>query len=54
VTRWPRGGWAPVLRVNAKTLTVPHINDRLAVHGHTWPLPYAEVKGRRRDGEVTK
>lgn len=49
-----RYGWTPVLRVNAKTLTIPHINENLAVHGHTWALPYAEVKGRRRNGEVTR
>jgi hypothetical protein len=47
-------GWFPVLRVNAKTLTVPHGIDRLAEAGYTWTRPYAEIKGRRRDGVVTK
>jgi hypothetical protein len=49
-----RYGWTKVLRVNAKSVTIPHIMDALAEHGHTWTLPYAEIKGRRRDGEETK
>lgn len=42
-----RYGWAEVKRVNAKSLTIPHIHDVLAEHGHTWSLPYDEVRGRR-------
>lgn len=46
-------GWSPVLRVNAKSVTIPHIHERLAEAGHIWTLPYAEVRARRRGGEVT-
>ncbi len=42
-----RYGWSEVKRVNAKSVTIPHIMEELAVHGHTWPLPYDEVQGRR-------
>lgn len=41
-----RHGLMQVLRVNAKSLTIPHILDELAVHGHTWTLPYDEVRGQ--------
>jgi hypothetical protein len=42
-----RYGWSKVLRVNAKSVTIPHIHERLAEHGHTWTLSYDEVRGRR-------
>lgn len=41
-----RHGCLPVLRVNPKSVTVPHIEPRLARHGHTWKVPYDEVQGR--------
>jgi hypothetical protein len=46
-----RYGWSEVKRVNAKSLTIPHIMDELAVHGHTWSLPYDEVRGHRAASE---
>lgn len=41
-----RYGWSEVKRVNAKSVTIPHIHEQLAAHGHTWTLPYDEVRGR--------
>lgn len=46
------GEWQPVIRVNAKTVTVPHGIDGLRAAGHTWTRQYAEIRGRRRNGEV--
>ena len=43
-------GWQPVLRVNAKSLTVPWWGGGT----HTDTIPYDSVQGRRRNGEVTQ
>ncbi|MGW2863400.1 DUF3560 domain-containing protein [Streptomyces sp. NPDC001205] len=56
-----RGTWYAVLRVNAKTLTIPHILNGTSVRvvhaegNHftsTWPLPYDEVTGRMSAEEM--
>jgi hypothetical protein len=44
-----RFGWTRVLRVNPKSLTVPHG----FIGGATRTLGYDRVKARRRDGDVT-
>jgi hypothetical protein len=41
------GDGVPVLRVNAKSLTVPHGIEALAAAGATWTIGYDQVKGRR-------
>lgn len=40
-----RHGIARVLRVNAKSVTVPHLDRRLADAGYTWKVPYDQVTG---------
>lgn len=50
-----RWGWFEVLRVNKKTVTVPHIHNGIGVevvtadmdeHGHTYTIPYDEITDR--------
>ena len=41
-----RSGLSRVLRVNAKSVTVPHLEPRLANAGYTWKVTYDEVTGR--------
>jgi hypothetical protein len=53
-----RYAWFEVIRVNAKTLTIPHIHNNgkyvaaATSDGYTWPLPYDEVRGRMSAAEV--
>lgn len=42
-----RFGWAEVLRVNAKSVSIPHIHAELAEYGHTSTITYDDVQGRR-------
>jgi hypothetical protein len=55
-----RWAWFEVIRVNAKTLTIPHIHNSgkfvaaATSDGYTWPLPYDEVRGRMSAEEVAE
>lgn len=46
-----RQGWHEVRRVNKKSVTVPHIIDRLADAGHTWRVPWDEIRDVHPGGE---
>jgi hypothetical protein len=41
-----RFGWSEVLRVNAKSVTIPHIHEQLAAAGYTSTINYDDVRGR--------
>ncbi|MEY9937623.1 DUF3560 domain-containing protein [Streptacidiphilus sp. MAP5-3] len=56
------GTWYEVLRVNTKSLTIPHIHNGIgrkvvratdAANGWTWTLPYHEVTGHTTADELT-
>ncbi|MER6604241.1 DUF3560 domain-containing protein [Streptomyces parvus] len=57
-----RGTWYEVLRVNPKSVTIPHIHNgvgqrvvRAADNRHdgwTWTAPYDDVSGRKSDDEI--
>jgi hypothetical protein len=58
---YSRGRWYEVLRVNAKSVTIPHIHNGIgkkvvrATDSHldwTWTVPYDEVAGRRSAEEM--
>ncbi|MFD9791320.1 DUF3560 domain-containing protein [Streptomyces sp. NPDC059070] len=57
------GTWYAVLRVNAKSVTIPHIHNGVGqkvVHADgnrlewTWPLPYDKVSGRMSADEMQR
>jgi hypothetical protein len=58
------GAWWEVLRVNAKSLTIPHLHNRTGkkivhaadnLHPHrTWRTPYDEVRGRMSAEEMRR
>jgi len=57
-----RGTWYEVLRVNAKSVTIPHIHNSVGqavvraegnrLDGWTWTVPYDDVSGRRSADEM--
>ncbi|MFC1403190.1 MULTISPECIES: DUF3560 domain-containing protein [Streptacidiphilus] len=57
------GTWYEVLRVNPKSVTIPHIHNGVgrkvvratdAANGWTWTLPYHEVSGRMTADELAQ
>ncbi|MFE4639202.1 DUF3560 domain-containing protein [Streptomyces sp. NPDC056773] len=58
-----RGTWFEVLRVNAKSVTIPHIHNGIGVtvvHADgnrldwTWTAPYDDITGRKTAEEMTR
>ena len=47
-----RGEWYPIVRINKKSVTIPHIIRELAACGHTWICKINEIQAVRRDNIV--
>lgn len=47
-----RGEWYPIIRINRKSVTIPHIMGELAAVGHTWTCKLGEIQAVRRNNVV--